>query len=162
METCGSLWVTMVQGMLRLKYEMSSQAHVFESLVPRGWHCSWRKRSFERCGLSRGSGSLEAGPGYGSLVLLSVSSFSKIWAVSALYSHRQVATCSVVLLPGWTVSSQTKSQNKCSLLKVFLLGDFATETCTKMYNALCLVRVRGEEWGGQGQKCREEQLKGRN
>lgn len=35
-------------------------------------------RSFERCGLARGSGSLEVVPGYGDLVLLSVSSFSKI------------------------------------------------------------------------------------
>lgn len=72
---------------------------------------------------------------------------------------------SMLLLPRWTVSSQTKSQNKCSPLELFLLRDFATETYTKMYDTVCMVRVPGVECVGQGTKKkggkrREEQLKG--
>lgn len=88
------------------------------------------------------------------------------------YEHSQLYTltakwpsASMRLFPGWTVSSQTKSQNKCSPLQFFLLRDFATETYTKMYNMVCMVRVPGVECVGQGtkkkgRKHREEQLKG--
>lgn len=63
------------------------------------------------------------------------------------------------------MSSQTKSQNKCSLLKVFLLRDFATETYTKRYDTVCMVKVPRVECGGRGTKekggkCKQEQLKG--
>ena len=68
----------MVWGGLRLKHEMSSQVPVFETWSLEGGTVYGGNRSFEKCDLARGCGSLETGSGDNSLVLLSASSVSKI------------------------------------------------------------------------------------